>query len=153
MNLNNLNTPQPFNVSLSAMCIQRLIDGDPVCEISPRTATKRTREWIDLDGNELSDREMIKLTGLSRVSLLNLWRRYDGDCLQIIPNHGKGLKKQGGRNCSKYRDRDGKKSGQIALHKSLGITRSKLKDFFEIAEFDHVKAHELIDEFLARGES
>lgn len=145
MSLNNLNAYQKPVVDIATMCIKRLAHGDLQMDIPARNAVKRSRDWKDLDGNEIDDRQMCTLSGLTRVSLLHLWNKYKGDCVPILTNHGIGLNARGGRSCSKYRDRNGKRVGQMAISKSTGIGRSKLNEIFTSVNYDHIEAFKIID--------
>ena len=145
MSLNNLNTYQQPVISMAEMCLKRLEDGEPCCEITIRATDNRSRDWFNLEGKPLNDLEMCKLTGMSRNSLLGLFRRYKGDCEKIIKNHGYGLKNAGGRSCSKYKTRDGKKISKENLAKLIKISRAKIGDAFARAEYDYIEAYKILD--------
>jgi len=145
MNINNLNTYQKPVISMADMCLARLEKVELIMDVTPRRKKIRSRDWVDMNGCELNDLEMMKTSGLTMVSLRHLWNKYKGDCRKILTCHGLGLKKRGGRTCTKYRDKDGNRVGQRPIMKEYGLSQKVIAEIFEGVEFDHVKAHEAIE--------
>lgn len=144
MNINNLNTYQKPLISMAEMCLQRLIDGPPCCEISPMRGKTVTRNWVDLDGKEITIREMMQITELTESTLLGLWKTHNGNCEKIINGHGR-LRESGRKKYTKYRNRNGDREAKHDIAKSLGISREKVKSAFELVDFDFKKAFEILD--------
>lgn len=150
--MNNLNprNRQTTNISLAAMCIKRLKDGEPCTDaMSRNNGQGRLRDYRDLEGGKVTEARMVEIMGVTRDTVRDLYSRYNGDCDKMLKNHGYTNTRLG-VSITKYKDQDGQKMTQRAVAKKYGISSKLVHQYFVLHAFDHVKAFESILKYIEK---
>lgn len=152
MNINNLNTYSKPSLSLAAMCLERLLNGEPNTDIVPRNNGQgRKRDYRGLNNEVITEVQMIKLMGVTRDTVRDLYSKYNGDCKEILAKHGYTRIRKATK-LTKYKDQDGQQMTQRAIARKYKISSKVVQKCFELHNFDHVKSFEmLLKEIEKRG--
>ncbi len=132
---------------MASMCLARLENGEPNTQVVSRKR-RANSEFKDLEGNPLTEGQMIDLTGLTAGTLRDLYTRYNGDCSKILANHGKTRTTSALQ--TKYRDRLGVQMDSKQLGKKYGINPDRVCFAFNKCKFNYVKAFELLEKLEGR---